>query len=147
MQNATQGKKLKQCHLTWKSRKAPQREDKETFLIKKDSLQGLKLQQRLRWAETKQEELHGSCSQITTFQQASCSYHTDSICTGARTLARATPTQTLTGEQHAILEWQLILHMLFSWKHRLLAFSATVTKAVGFLGSWLGYRKIWIKVA
>lgn len=39
--------------------------------------------------------------------------------------------------------WQLILHMLFPWEHCRRVFSASVTKAVGFLGGWLCRRKLW----
>lgn len=43
-----------------------QGKDEEMLVMKKDFFQGSRLQQSSRLAETKQEDLPGSCSQITT---------------------------------------------------------------------------------
>ena len=79
-----------------------------------------------------QEELLSSCSQITTtcFLLLSHWFYLYR----ARTLARATPTQTHTHSQVSSTRclWQLILYMLFPWEHCRWVFSASVTKAVGF---------------
>lgn len=113
-------------------RKAAQHEDQETSVMKKDPFQGSGLQQSLRLAETKQEELLSSCSQITTtcFLLLSHWFYLYR----ARTLARATPTQTHTHSQVSSTRclWQLILYMLFPWEHSRQVFSASVMKAVGF---------------